>query len=405
MKRLIALVATLLLGSCALADDLPGRDVVSQARDLAIHGQRAAALELLSRRLDEDPADSDARVLRGTILSWDGNYDEARKELERVLAEHPGHGDALEALINVELWSEHYDRVETLTVEALHKNPNDTNLLLARARALKALHRDEDAARVLDHLLEIDPSDVHATRLLDEVHDGARRWEASVDHSSEWYSDGRSTWEEVELSLIRHTDYGPIISSYYHADWFSTGSNQWEVEAYPRIRPGTYGYVELDFSPDANLFAHYGAGGEIYQNLTHGFEGSAGYRWMDFNGAVNIFTGSVTKYKGNWMFTGRTYLTPDSAGTSRTVQFLTRRYFGEGTNYVGVRYGWGASVEETPSLLSTQVLSSSSYYGEANWVLKRRWTVNLKGGAFFEDQLYAGHLRHYLCDSSVFFRF
>ncbi len=407
MKPLLVLTVFLIGGlmSSLMAEDLPARDVVSRARALAAQGQRTAALDLLSDRLAEKPADSDARVLCGIILSWEGKYDESRTELERVLAEHPGNGDALQALINVELWSDHYDRVESLTGEALRKNPNNTTLLLARARALQALHKNQEAARVLNHLLEVDAGDIHAARLLEGIHDGSRVWEAGIDHSSEWYSDGRSTWEEVQVSLTRHSSMGPIIARFSHADWYSSGSSQLEVEAYPRIRPGTYGYVELGMSPDANLYAHYRAGTELYQNLTHGFEGSAGYRWMDFNSAVNVFTASLTKYKGNWMFTGRTYLTPNSAGTSQSLQFLTRRYLGDGANYVGFRYGWGASVVETPSLLTTQVLSSSSYNGEANWLIKRRWTVNLKGGAFFEDQLYQGHLRHYLCDSSLFFRF
>jgi YaiO family outer membrane protein len=407
MKQFIVLAGILLSGFMAsvVAQDAPGGDVVSRARALAIQGQHAAALELLSQRLADNPEDSDARVLRGTVLSWDKNYDDARIELERVLAQHPGHADALEALINVELWSDDYDRVETLSDEALKKNPNNTTLLLSRAQALKGLHKDHEAALVLDHLLAVDPSDAHAAHLLEGLHDGRRLWEAAIDHSSEWYSDGRSTWEEMQVSLTRHTSMGPVIGRYYHADWFSSGSNQWEVEAYPRIRPGTYGYVEAGLSPDATFYPHYRAGGEIYQNLTHGFEGSAGYRWLDFSTAVNIFTGSITKYQGNWMFTGRIYSTPDSAGTSNALQFLTRRYFGDGGNYLGVRYGWGSSVVETPSLLATQVLSSSNYYGEANWAIKRRWTMNIKGGAFFEDQVHRGNLRHYLCDTSLFFRF
>jgi len=356
MKQFIVLAGILLSGFMAsvVAQDAPGGDVVSRARALAIQGQHAAALELLSQRLADNPEDSDARVLRGTVLSWDKNYDDARIELERVLAQHPGHADALEALINVELWSDHYDRVETLSDEALKKNPNNTTLLLSRAQALKGLHKDHEAALALEHLLAVDPSDAHAAHLLEGLHDGRRLW---------------------------------------------------EVEAYPRIRPGTYGYVEAGLSPDATFYPHYRAGGEIYQNLTHGFEGSAGYRWLDFSTAVNIFTGSITKYQGNWMFTGRIYSTPDSAGTSNALQFLTRRYFGDGGNYLGVRYGWGSSVVETPSLLATQVLSSSNYYGEANWAIKRRWTMNIKGGAFFEDQVHQGNLRHYLCDTSLFFRF
>src|SRR4051794_28479945 len=60
------------------------QDPVRAARELATSGHRAEALLLLDQRLAEKPSDSDARVLRGVILSWESRYDEARGDLQQV---------------------------------------------------------------------------------------------------------------------------------------------------------------------------------------------------------------------------------------------------------------------------------------------------------------------------------
>jgi hypothetical protein len=111
-------VRTLLLTVlCAvMAAAAPAADTVATARGLA-GGQRPEALQLLEQRLSEEPADSGARTLHGIILCWDGRYDEARWDLEAVLAHHRDYGDARRALINVEMWSDHPARAEALGEE------------------------------------------------------------------------------------------------------------------------------------------------------------------------------------------------------------------------------------------------------------------------------------------------
>src|SRR4029077_6941001 len=61
-------------------------DTVAQARSLATNKPRTEALRPLEAPLVQSPEDSDARVLYGTVLSWEGRYDESREELTRVLA-------------------------------------------------------------------------------------------------------------------------------------------------------------------------------------------------------------------------------------------------------------------------------------------------------------------------------
>jgi YaiO family outer membrane protein len=387
------------------ADEPSGEDILTQARSLATSDHRPEALEMLKKYLAEHPQDTDARVLYGIILSWEGHYPESRQELEQVLATNRTHGDAVLALINVELWSDHPERAEQLTREALVREPNNTTLLLARARALKSLSQQPQAAQTLDRLLEVDPRNQEAIKLRRELSESSRLWELSFGHSYEWFSDDRDAWNQDEVALKRRTRAGSLIGRFSHANRFSLSSNQTEVDFYPRFRPGTYAYVNVGYSPDATLYPTYRFGTDLYQSLGHGLEASAGYRRLGFSSRVNIYTTSLAKYYGAWLFTGRVYITPDSLGTSDSFSISARRYFGEGTDYVDLRYGRGASPTEVHSLQDILVLNSSSFGTEMNRMIERRWLINFRAGLSQEERLFRSNLWHYQLSGTLYFRF
>ena len=378
---------------------------VAAARDLATHGHRAEALAALDRRLTERPTDSDARVLRGVILSWEGRYDEARNDLQMVLEKSPDHGDALPALIHVEMWSDHPERAEQLAREALRRHPNDPDLLLAQARALRAMKKNHEALATVRYLLRVDPGNRNAIDMESGLADSMREWTASIDHSSEWFSDGRTPWQEAQIQLNRQTSAGSVIARFSRANRFGSTSQQAELEAYPHFRQGTYAYINLGYSPDAALYPRYRIGADLYQSLGHGIEASGGFRQLHFSGNVRIYTAAVTKYVGDWMFTGRTFLTPDITGTSESMQFQVRRYLANGTDYWGVRYGHGSSPTEVYSLTDIAILNSSSFSTQFYHTLSRYLICQFNLGYSREDRVGISGLRHYLADASLFYRF
>jgi len=385
-----------------IAPAQPG--TVAGARDLATGGKRGEALRLLDTRLAEVPGDADARTLRGIVFSWEGRYDEARKDLEEVLTGHRDYGDALRALINVELWSGHPERAEEVARDALRRNPNETGLLLGRAKALRAMGRPADALAAVRRVVEVDPHNQEAVETARSLGDAARNWTASFDHASEWFSDGRSPWLEDGIQLNRQTGFGPVIARFSRADRFANTSRQMEVEAYPHIRPGTFAYVNAGWSPDAALYPRHRLGVELYQVLGKGWEASGGFRQMYFGSNVNIYTPSVTKYYGNWMMTARMYFTPGTAGTSRSAQVQARHYFGNGLDYWGVRFGYGASPVETQGIYDLSILHASTVAFEFQRTLYRRFSVQARWGVSVEERVGTGALRHYLADTSVYYR-
>jgi YaiO family outer membrane protein len=365
----------------AQSPDAAAADPLGQARTLATTGHRGEALQLLSTYLEAHPTDSDARNFYGSVLSWEGRYDEARAQLETVLSSNPTNGDALRALINVNTWDGRPEEAERLARVGLSADGKSVSFLLSQARALNAMQRGDDAARVVRQVLALDPSNEQALRLKRSLEDARRLWRSSTSYGADWFSDGRDSWREMSTSLTRQgTAVGSLIMRLSHADRFGYADNQLEVEAYPRIRPGTYANVGVAVSPQALLYPQYRIAADVYQSLGHGFEGSVGIRRLVFSGPVDIYVATMTKYRGSWMFTGRAFFIPDRDEGSRSFHGSVRRYFSGGAEtYVALRYGHGFARQELFTTNDFVAIGSDTVAAEANMELGRRWTASVSG--------------------------
>ena len=206
-------------------------DVVPDARKLAQKGQRKEAEELLEKRLQEAPGDTDARTLYGTVLSWDANYEESRKQLQQVLIESPDNGDAKQALANVELWTGHPAQAEELLTPVLRERPNDADVLYADARILIELKRPKDAQSVLRHLLDLEPGNRDAQRLLEGLgSSNTLAWEGAIEEFYDRYSDGIGDRFKSQVSLKRLLPVGALIGRFDNAHAFGLDSNQIEAD-------------------------------------------------------------------------------------------------------------------------------------------------------------------------------
>ena len=173
-------------------------DRVAEARRLARSGHTDEALELLDLQLVAIPGDTDARTLRGTVLSWRGRYPEARADLEMVLARHPDHADALPALASLELWDGHPDRSEALAARGLLTQPANIDLMEIRARALEAQGRLKESRAQIEDVLKRDSSRESARRLRRSLVDRQPAWFASAGYRYDRFSEGRDPWHEAQ---------------------------------------------------------------------------------------------------------------------------------------------------------------------------------------------------------------
>lgn len=289
-------------------------DVIARARAEAAAGRRAAGIALLESHLETSPRDVDARLVYGLILSWDGKYDEARAALTEVLAQAPDYLDARVALMHVEWWSGRTSE--------------------ARAHVNAVLARDAGNAQA---------------RLVQQRLDARTRpWSAGVSLTMDAFSDARESWEETALTVGRETPVGSVIVRGSHAGRFGLDDRQLDVEFYPTFRAGTYAFIGVGIGADRRLYPKNRVSLDVYQSLGRGIEVSAGFRQLNFTDRTNIYLGTVTKYHGNWMVTGKAFVVPDEAtGDSWSYHAQVRRYMGStGRTYLGAGYSHGFSREE-----------------------------------------------------------
>lgn len=351
-------------------------DVSARARRLATSEQRGAAITLLEDHLAGQPTDDDARTTLGTILSWEGRYDEARAALRAVLARRADDGDVLAALINVELWSKHPAEAKALADRGLVEAPNDSRFLLGRRQAIAALEL-------------------------------ARPWEITMTANYDRFSDDRVSWLESLVAVKRVTSAGPIIFRASHAERFGLADDQLELEMYPQFRRGTYAYLSAGTGLDEQLYPKYRFAGDIYQGLGIGFEVFAGVRRLGFQARTSIYQIGLNKYVGNWLLTGKTFSVPDRTGAaSKSFHGSLRRYFGsDGTNYVGVRYGRGLARDEVRNLNDFEVLMSDTVGAELNALVRRRVILQISGATSRQDRINQVSLRQHSFSALAGWRF
>jgi YaiO family outer membrane protein len=333
------------------------QDVITQARHAPT---RAEGLTVLENHLAESPRDVDARLVYGLMLSWEGRYDDARRELRRVLEQTPTYTDARLGLMNVEWWSNH--------------------LPAAREQ--------------VDFILSRDPGNTQARLMRQRLDASSRPWTLSTSVAYDHFSDGRDGWNEQFLSLARQTMAGSVIFRAAHADRFGFSDQQFELEFYPTIRAGTYGFVSIGVAPEHDLYPRHRFAFDIYQSVGKGFEVSGGYRRLEFGQTTSIYVGTVTKYVGNWMLTGKVFHVPGEGPLDSTSgHAVVRRYFGgDGTSFLGAAYSQGLSREEVRGVGDLLTLDSNTVRGQLDAALTQRLRLQLDASTSRQERSVAGSL-------------
>ncbi|MEO6487857.1 MAG: YaiO family outer membrane beta-barrel protein [Thermoanaerobaculia bacterium] len=340
MREAMVCILVLLVAIGAEAKE----DPVANARDLAVAGQRVTALRILQMQLRQNPGDHDARTLYGTVLSWEGRFDEARQELRSVLNDDTRNLDARLALVRVELWSGRRGDAERLASESLSLFPNNADLLTLRNQALS---RDEQSL-------------------------------VSIGTTYDSYEDV-DDWRETFVEFKKGLRFGAVVARAARARRFGFDDDQFEIQFYPRIGRGGWASLSLAYAPDAVLYPETRLSAELYHALGKGFEASVGVSRLDFAeaGATNVYTGSLGKYIGNWLLGGRVYT---ARGDSASQGFL-RRFFGEHGQYAELRVGKGTTRDEIRSATDIEALDVREIAIETLLAPGKHWMLRLRAGA------------------------
>ena len=319
------------------------------ARELAFAGQHLSARDTLEKILTRYPDYSDVRSLLAKTYSWDANYEEARKHLNRITSVERNNREAWLAAINNEIYAKNTNIALGLTLKALEYLPNDAELIELKAELENKLHYpespDENEEKEEEFSFENQVALYNGFDVFDIVYD---------------------PMIYGGLEYTRITDAGKLIPRVNYANRFNTHGLQYEMDFYPELSKMFYGYLNYGYS-DSEIFPRHRVGVELYSNLPNAMEGSIGLRYLDFlNQQTTILTGSFGLYRGDYYFSLRPYVIPNPAGSTGLSGSLTaRKYLKHKEHYLGLIFNMGFIPELRQLTVNSVLLSETIFFIES----------------------------------------
>jgi YaiO family outer membrane protein len=335
------------------------------ARAYAYSGRWDEAEETLGRLLAAHPADTDLLVFKARLLCWRKDLGEAERVFRRALELQPRSADALVGLADLASWRGEYDAALVLARRALDLDANHAGALF-RTGSVLLWQGDYGRARgYLGRAVEIEPGNKDFVRALANAAPlFARRREVWLSGRNEHWSDGRSDYSDLGLSVLFGV-FSERVKAVVKAgrSWRAGGhDDQFGLEVYPHLWKGAYGYFDLSLSPGADFAPKSSFHLEVYQSVLRRFELSLGVRRLSFPGdGVTLLAGSAAGYWGRWYGSVRALYADPGAGGGITWMAGLRRYV-SAESYVWATIGRGARAFEPGAL--EDILIAPSWFVE-----------------------------------------
>src|ERR1700739_2006052 len=162
MGATLGLFVTLFFGAPARCQS--PSDWQHRVRAMAQAQQLDDALQVVEQRLAETPGDLEARGWHGRVLAWQGHWAEAESDYRLVLAHAPDDTEMLSGLADVLLWQGKTKEALAFVDRARSLAPTRPDILLRRARILRALGDRAQARRQYREILYLDPQNQDVKR-------------------------------------------------------------------------------------------------------------------------------------------------------------------------------------------------------------------------------------------------
>jgi len=341
------------------------------------------ARSIAYRALERSPDYYGIRIFIANLFAWEEQYAEARKELQYVLERDPDNRRALLTIIDVESWSGHYSKALEWSDKGLEHYPKDEEFMLAQASIQQNMENYSSAKTTYRTLLDHHGSQ-QAREKLQALRLQQMKYSATLSYRHDRFREIFDPWNFWEFQLSRQTPYGSLIGRLQYANRFASNGVQFNLDAYPSLFKGMYAYISGGYS-QASIYPRYRFGLSLYKSLPYALELAGGLRYLDFSSSqTTIYTVSLTKYLGSYMFTARSYLVPSSEGSSQSLSLLARRYFGNARAYFSLTGGFGSASADIEFAEDIDRLDSWSIGLSGQYPLSNQF--NIGGNVGFDSE-------------------
>lgn len=378
------------------ADNLEeGMDVESwmeKARELAVNKQYREAQSLCVRVLEVFPDDYEALFLLGNIQAWMGNFADARKIYESLLARYFDSYELIAAVIDLSLWEENYAEAIQRADYGLEIYPNDKELSIKKATAFQRMGDRERANEIINSLMAVYPNDDDIQLFYTSSLDLIKLNAVSGEYTFNTYNlPTPRTWQMFGAKYYRSNDLGTLVGGLNYGVVTSDtvplvdrSGVQFEIDAYPVFeKQKRYFHLRYGFSPSA-VFARHRVGAYVYQELMTGWEVNAGFTFSHYRNQVDttnvlIFQAGLNKYWQGFMAGFLVSFAPTPLRLSQGYTVMVRKYFDRPDNWFQLAASAGV-YPENPALYQNDLtltpqgtLNSYTVFGTLRYLLNKRW--------------------------------
>ncbi len=341
--------------------DYQGR--LDLGRTLSRKNYHDTAIEVFNNLLEEDPGNADVLFFRGRTYAWSNQFELAERDFRRVLERSPVYTDAWHLLGNVYRWENRPDSAIEAYNHWIDHAPDQPTPYIKRGGVFRKKGQYERASADFEKARELgaDPAEIPPLYPLLTTGDESYKWEGRAGYRWTDLSAGRDNWTQYHASLQRNTKFGSYRFEAFRAQHFSVWNTGLLADIYRDLFPSNYVNVRFQVSPEADFLPQTDLLIEDYQMLGSGWEGSLGYRIMNFeNTDVDIGKIGLGRYWGNWYGRGvyRRIIKPSATGNVYSLSL--RRYLGNSDNYFEVRGSTGEELVEASSRNPALTLQTQS---------------------------------------------
>lgn len=309
-----------------------------------------SANKIYNQLLNDFPESQDVLLFRGRNYGWEGSLKQSEKDLRKVLRMNPDYSGAWQLLGNVYRWSNRPDSAVHAYSKWIDLKPDQPEPYLHRGKVYRTRGQYELAEKDFSKAANkgADPDEIPKLRpKAPIITNDNYEWHARAGYRRTNLSLGRSSWTRYNVSLQKDFDPGTVKLEVFQAKHFNTWNTGILLDTYWDLSSGRYINLRYQTSPQGDFLAKSDIMAEIYQPFGHVWEGSLGFRTMNFNGnQVNIRKVGLARYWGSWY--GR-WVIRDIANNTSSGIFHTlnlRRYLDGSDEFVGIRGGIGEGVVE-----------------------------------------------------------
>lgn len=382
------------------------------ARDLAFNRKYIEAHAICYDVVNLYPDDYDALYLLGVTNAWMERFDEARSIFNRIFQTSFDSPELISSMVDLEMWDHQDEEAMHMVDYGLEVYPNDKSLLLKKAAIHQRMNRSDLAAEIFQNLLLRYPDDKKLQKSY-----FARKGLVQLNAVGAGYTFNTysipvvRSWHMLTSSYYHTNDIGSFIGKVntgYVADdttgFMEGGGIQFEIDAYPVFHDKKrYFFLSYGFSP-GNIFARHRFGAHIYQDISRGWEVSAGFNYSFYRNSVDtthvvVLRAGINKYWDYFMLGMGVGFSPSFGKWSQGYTAIARKYLQRPDNWIQIAvsagiypenpfYYLGDPLGRTAGLLQAYSINSSFRY-----LINPRWIGQLSFG-YQRQEYFANFMRN-----------